>query len=137
MNKSRQEGKVTGISYKEKDTGQRVSCARHTFPKGKISLISTKALEGVSASKQMGLCMRRFKGDLETQGIDYDSLKEGQILKIGELTISVTQVGKKCHAKECPVFDADRKCFMMEEVLFGEVGRAGKVAVNDKIEVER
>ena len=128
-------GTVTGISFRSKESGIRGVLEEHVFEGGTISLISRSVKENIEKTRTPGFCMRRFKGDLETSGICYRDLKVGQLMKIGGMSMRITQTGKKCHAEDCPAFNGEIRCFMMVEVLFGDVEEPGKVAIGDRIEV--
>lgn len=128
--------RVTQISIKEASTKQRQSVPEHDYGQGKISFLSEEALKAMMVMPELGLCMKRFKGDLQTEGLVYSDLSVGDTLIIREIEVNVTQVGKPCHAEACVVFDKSKPCIMTKGTMFGMVNEPGKVCVGDLIKLE-
>ena len=82
-----------------------------------VSLMAREIVEEIKGID--GFCTRKFKADILTQGIDYKSLKEGDVLEIGEKKIRITKVGKPCFT-DCPVPKEKKPCVLNKNVAFGE-----------------
>ena len=58
----------------------------------------------------------------------------GTILKVGECTLEVTQIGKECH-HGCEIRHIVGDCVMPREGIFTKVLKGGKIKADDKIEI--
>lgn len=120
------------VEWSCRDAMGKVTCA-NTRKKEGLSLMSSEVKRLITELEPKGLCMTRFKADIETIGVDYSQLAVGDQLSLGEMRAVITRVGKSCHASDCVVFDPEVPCKMMKEVLFGEILVDGPVAVDDQI----
>jgi MOSC domain-containing protein YiiM len=99
--------------------------------------VSLLAVESIGKMKSDG---REFKpGDfaenITTSGIELVSLPVGTRLKAGsEVTLEVTQIGKKCHSG-CAIFKEVGNCIMPKEGVFAMVITAGTIRPGDEIQV--
>lgn len=125
--------KILEISIKNNKTKKRDQMNSYVFPKGKVSLYSNEIRSAVINRDIQGICMKRFKGDIVTNGLDYLEIEVDDMIKIGDLEIVVTQSGKPCHSNHCIAYNQDSKCIMQKGVIFGEVLVPGKVSVGDNI----
>ena len=75
-----------------------------------------------------------FAENINTQGIDLKNLPVGTRLRIGEIDVEVTQIGKECH-NDCAIKRAVGKCVMPTEGIFAVVVKEGTVRAGDEIEV--
>lgn len=82
-----------------------------------VSLMAGEILESIQAVD--GFCIRKFKADIVTEGIDYGRLKPGDVLKYGERKIRITRIGKPCFT-DCPVPAEQKPCMLNKNVVFGE-----------------
>lgn len=119
--------KVVEISIKNKITKKRELMDSYFFAEGKVSLYAQEVRSDVSRRAVRGICMKRFKGDIVTSGLDYTQVEEMDIIHIGGLEIEVTQVGKPCHSLHCIAYRQHEDCIMQSGVIFGEVKKAGRV----------
>lgn len=75
-----------------------------------------------------------FGENLVVDGIELNKLPIGQKIKIGEVLLEVTQIGKKCHDK-CAIYYQVGECIMPKNGIFTRVLKGGKVKVGDKCEL--
>ena len=75
-----------------------------------------------------------FAENITTQGLDLSSVKLGDLFQIGEVTLKVSQIGKKCHL-HCEIYKKIGDCIMPREGIFARVIQGGKVRVGDPIEL--
>ncbi|WFD10626.1 MOSC domain-containing protein [Tepidibacter hydrothermalis] len=140
-------GKILGVCTSEKKGVQKVNV-------GKIELVENHGLKGDAHAgdwhRQVSLLswekIEDFKnrggqvkdGDfgenLIVQGIDLAKLPVGTKLKINEIELEVTQIGKECH-QHCAIYHAVGDCIMPREGIFARVLSGGLVQINDEIEV--
>ena len=73
-----------------------------------------------------------FGENLVVDGIELNKLPIGQKIKIGEVLLEVTQIGKKCHDK-CAIYYQVGECIMPKNGIFTRVLKGGKVKLNDEV----
>ena len=72
-----------------------------------------------------------FGENIVLQGIELHTLPIGQLIKIGDVLLEVTQIGKKCHDK-CQIYYQVGECIMPKNGIFTKVLKGGKVKVGDE-----
>jgi MOSC domain-containing protein YiiM len=75
-----------------------------------------------------------FGENLVVEGIDFRSLPVGTILRCGDVTLEMTQIGKECHS-HCQIFKRMGDCIMPREGVFAKVLHGGIIAVGDELYV--
>ena len=76
-----------------------------------------------------------FGENLLVEGIDFKSLPVGTILKAGNVTLRMTQIGKECHS-DCAIRRRVGDCIMPREGVFAEVLEGGEIRPGDEMSVE-
>jgi len=99
-----------------------------------VSLLGVESIEKMKASGIEGLCSGKFAENLTTEGIILYKLPVGTRLKIGEVTMEVTQIGKECHLG-CEIRHLVGDCVMPREGIFTKVLVEGWIKAGDDIEV--
>lgn len=97
--------------------------------------VSLLAVEQIALMADKGLDVESgsFAENLTTEGLDLDSVKVGDKLKIGATAaIEVTQIGKECHTR-CAIYHKVGECIMPERGVFAIVIAGGEVKVGDEI----
>lgn len=102
-----------------------------------ISLMTKEALEQIQSLSEKGLCMARFKADCVVDGLAFSSLKTGDRLRVGTMTVLITRCGKACHGKDCQIFDGSKTCFMTQDILFGDILVDGTYKSGDNVALIR
>ncbi|ERI94763.1 MOSC domain protein [Clostridiales bacterium oral taxon 876 str. F0540] len=100
-----------------------------------VSLLSYEKIEEFNnrgASVEFGA----FGENIVVKGIDLAKLPVGTKLRIGEILLEVTQIGKKCHDR-CHIYYAVGDCIMPREGIFSIVLKGGKAKIGDKIEIDQ
>ena len=75
-----------------------------------------------------------FGENIIVSGIDLRTLPVGTIIKINEVVLRVTQIGKECHS-HCEIFKKVGDCIMPREGIFTEVVHGGIIKEGDSVEV--
>lgn len=75
-----------------------------------------------------------FGENLVIEGIELEKLPIGQKIKVGNVLLEVTQIGKKCHDK-CQIYYQVGECIMPKNGIFTKVLCGGNVKVGDKCEL--
>jgi MOSC domain-containing protein YiiM len=102
------------------------------FMHRQVSLIAMEDIRTMM-DKLPSLVPGSFAENLTTEGFDLSKLKIGDMLKVGETLLRVSQIGKECHTK-CEVFKQTGDCIMPKKGIFVEVIKGGKVKKGDTIE---
>lgn len=99
--------------------------------------VSLLSLSSVEKMRNMGVDIKfgDFAENLTIDGIEVSKLPIGTKLKIGEVVLEVTQIGKECHNKGCAIKRQVGSCVMPIEGIFARVINSGPVKVGDTVEV--
>ncbi len=95
-----------------------------------LSLLALEKIEDFR-SKGAKVDFGAFGENLVIEGIELNKLPIGQKLKIGEIELEVTQIGKKCHDK-CAIYYQVGQCIMPSNGIFTKVLKGGKIKVGDE-----
>ena len=107
------------------------------YAKGGARQVSLMDSESERAARGAhGLCTDRFAANLLTEGLDYDDLKTGDILDFGACALEITELGKECYP-ECPIASEGGVCPIPASSAFAKVARAGKIRLNNTINLTR
>lgn len=96
-----------------------------------VSLLSYEKIEDF---KKLGVDVKDgdFGENLIVEGIDLRTLPIGTKLKINDIVLEVTQIGKECHTG-CAIAQAVGKCIMPTEGIFARVLNGGIVEIGDEV----
>ncbi len=99
-----------------------------------ISLLAQESIDKMRASGLYELTYGDFAENITTEGIVLHKLPIGTRLKIGDVLLEVTQIGKECH-NGCAIKEKVGKCIMPLEGIFAKVITGGKIMAGEIIEV--
>ncbi|WP_097026345.1 MOSC domain-containing protein [Clostridium peptidivorans] len=97
--------------------------------------VSLLAEESIDKMKELGLSELTpgvFAENITTEGIILYTLPIGTKLKIGEVIMEVTQIGKECHSG-CQISKITGKCIMPKEGIFAKILEEGYIKAGDEI----
>ena len=103
------------------------------FAHRQISLLSVASIEKMK-QKCGELAPGDFAENLTVAGLDLPALPVGTVLRVGEVVLKVSQIGKECH-QGCAVMQAVGDCVMPREGIFATVEKGGRVSNGDAIEI--
>lgn len=97
--------------------------------------VSLLALESVKKMQEKGLDVKSgdFAENITTEGIDLLTLPVGTRLRIGNVDLIISQIGKICH-HHCAIYYQAGDCVMPKEGIFGVVRGSGEIKVGDSVE---
>jgi len=97
--------------------------------------VSLLAIESIRKMQNMGLDVDAgdFAENITSEGVDLVALPVGSQLKIGEVLLEVTQIGKECHNR-CAIYHQAGDCVMPKEGIFAKVITGGVTRSGDIIE---
>jgi len=98
-----------------------------------ISLLGEESIEKM---RKVGVNMQYgdFAENLTIRGITLYKLEVGTRIRVGNVILEVTQIGKKCH-DDCEIKKLVGKCVMSLEGIFARVVKDGRIRVGDEVEV--
>jgi MOSC domain-containing protein YiiM len=99
-----------------------------------VSLLGMESIDKMRATGIDGLCSGKFAENLTTIGITLYELPVGTKLKIGEVIMEVTQIGKECHLG-CEIRELVGDCVMPREGIFTKILKEGWIKPQDEIEI--
>ncbi|KOA19406.1 MOSC domain protein [Clostridium homopropionicum DSM 5847] len=99
-----------------------------------VSLLGNESIEKMKNLGMEGLCTGKFAENLTTEGICLYELPVGTKLKVGEVIMEVTQIGKQCHVG-CQIRQLTGDCIMPKEGIFTKILTEGWIKSGDEIQV--
>ncbi len=98
--------------------------------------ISLLALESIKKMQALGLNVKPgdFAENITTEGLNLLELPIGTKMKVGEVEMEVSQIGKECHTR-CAIYYQAGDCVMPKEGIFVKVIKGGKIKEGDKIDI--
>ncbi len=100
-----------------------------------VSLLAHLDIEFMR-SKGLNLKPGAFGENLVIDGIDTNRLGVGSRLKIGEVLLELTQIGKTCHTR-CAIYYSTGDCIMPRTGLFARVLEGGRLVPGLPVQVVR
>ncbi|AQS04639.1 MOSC domain-containing protein YiiM [Clostridium beijerinckii] len=97
-----------------------------------VSLLGTESIDKMKSSGVKGLTPGKFAENITTEGIVLYELPIGTKLKIGDVMLEVTQIGKECHLG-CEIRKLVGDCVMPREGIFTKVLEEGYIKAGDNI----
>jgi len=101
-----------------------------------VSFLGVESIDKMKAKGAQDLSAGKFAENITTEGIILYELPVGTKLKIGEVVLEVTQIGKECHAG-CEIMKLVGDCIMPREGIFAKVLEAGYIEAGDDILVQK
>ena len=100
-----------------------------------VSLLDLSSFAKMHGSASVELKPGIFAENITTEGIDLWSLPIGTRLRIGDVLLEITQIGKECH-RHCQVFRQVGDCVMPREGIFAVVVEEGAISAGQAIEIK-
>lgn len=103
-----------------------------------ISLLAKEDIDRFSSEMGRSIGFGEFAENITVEGIDLGRACVLDTIRIGDVELEVSQIGKKCHGDGCAIFQEIGQCVMPKQGIFGRVVKGGKVKSGDEIEfIER
>lgn len=97
-----------------------------------LTLLSGETRRWMDAQKVPGLCFRRYKANLVTDGLDLKELKPGRKLKVGTAVLTVEESSKECFP-ECALHQSGTECRLSDGCLYLSVEESGTAKLGSTI----
>lgn len=100
--------------------------------------VSLLAWESIGKAQAMGLDVKEgdFAENVTTEGIDLLKLPLGTRLRIGDVLLELSQIGKVCHTK-CAIWHLAGDCIFPREGVFAVALESGEIRIGDPISIEK
>lgn len=96
-----------------------------------VSLLSQDSIDGFAASEGLELSAGDFAENVTVRGVDLRAACPLDRLRIGDVELEVTQIGKECHGDACAIFRQVGRCIMPTEGIFCRVLGGGAIRPGD------
>lgn len=96
-----------------------------------VSLLATESIDKFSAQAGRKINFGEFAENITTNGLELWKTHPFDRIRIGEVELEVTQIGKECHGSSCNIFKEVGNCVMPKEGIFARVLSPGKVKAGD------
>jgi len=110
-----------------------VDDAHAGFKNRNVSVLSIESITAFNHKSGMNIQPGEFAENLTLKGVDLSKLKLGDQIKINEVILEVTQIGKECHGEGCAIFQKVGKCVMPTEGIFCRVLKSGSIQPGDDV----
>ena len=94
-------------------------------PGKQVSLLALEDIEYMQ-KKLNSIKPGDFAENITTKGIELYTLPVGSLLKIGEVELKITKIGKECH-HGCEIKQKTGECIMPKRGIFAEVLNGGTI----------
>ena len=98
-----------------------------------VSLLGIESIEKFSEEKGQKISYGEFAENITTSGGLLYEMKPFDRLTGEQVELEVTQIGKKCHGKNCSIFQETGDCIMPTEGIFARVVQCGQLNVGEKL----
>ncbi|GAB6189465.1 hypothetical protein JCM30566_12050 [Marinitoga arctica] len=96
-------------------------------------MLSTKSINKIDKERLKTLTYGDFAANIIVKDVIIHTLPIGTKVKIGDVLLKITQIGKKCE-KDNLVRKLTGKCITPEEGVFLKVLNGGEIKIGDKVE---
>lgn len=96
-----------------------------------VAILDSQVKEAAGDSTE-GFCIKRFKENITTTGLNLKEVKKGDELKIGEVKLVISEAGKRCF-EECPRSLKEEICDYKDACLFAVVEESGEISIGAQI----
>ncbi len=99
-----------------------------------VSLLARESYEKMKKSAFIKICLKQgsFGENITTKGITLHKLPLRTKLKIGEVVLEVSKIGKECHSP-CEIRRKAGICILPREGIFAVVKKGGKIKPGNEI----
>jgi molybdopterin adenylyltransferase len=94
-----------------------------------VSMLGFESIAKFSELMERQIAPGEFAENLTLKGVDMDGVNLFDRFTSGDIELEVTQIGKKCHNSNCPIFNKVGDCIMPREGVFFRVISGGTLDV--------
>jgi molybdenum cofactor synthesis domain-containing protein len=97
-----------------------------------VSILGTDSIKRFAAQMGRDLKPGEFAENITMEGFDWTESMVGDKIRINEVELEVTQIGKSCHGDGCAIYREVGKCVMPKEGIFCRVITGGTIKPGDE-----
>jgi molybdopterin adenylyltransferase len=98
-----------------------------------VSLLADESVQRFTHAAGRKINYGEFAENITTKGLELVNTHPLDRLRIGEVELEITQIGKECHGTSCAIFKEVGNCVMPKEGIFARVLRNGNVKSGDEV----
>ncbi|HNW82391.1 MAG TPA: MOSC domain-containing protein [bacterium] len=99
-----------------------------------ISLLGFESIRKFESKAGFLIDPGAFAENIILSGLDFSKVKIGDRLKLGNVIIEITQIGKECHNHACSISKRVGECLMPKEGVFARVIEPGNIHKDQPVE---
>ncbi|MEI6122088.1 MAG: molybdenum cofactor synthesis domain-containing protein [Bacteroidota bacterium] len=96
-----------------------------------VSMLSKESISKFEQQAKRKINYGEFAENLTISGMNLVNSAPLDIFQIGDVTLEITQIGKKCHGDSCAIFREVGNCVMPKEGIFCRVIQGGNIKAGD------
>lgn len=100
-----------------------------------VSVLSKESVDSFAKKTGMAIDNGAFAENILISGIDLSTAAILDRIKLGEVILEVTQIGKECHGHTCTISKRTGECIMPKEGVFTRVIEAGRIKTGDHVQL--
>ena len=98
-----------------------------------VSLLADESVQRFTHAAGRKINYGEFAENITTKGIVLVNTHPLDRLKLGNVELEITQIGKECHGTSCAIFKEVGNCVMPKEGIFARVLKNGIVKAGDEV----
>ncbi len=102
-----------------------------------VSMLSIDSIENFTRQYHRAIHYGEFAENITVSGMELNQTQVFDTFRNENLELEITQIGKKCHGKNCMIFTEIGDCVMPKDGIFLRVKRGGKLKVGDQLQYIR
>jgi molybdopterin adenylyltransferase len=100
-----------------------------------VSILAKEEIDSFAEAAGKQIAAGEFAENITASGIDLNKVSVLDELRIGNVRLQITQIGKDCHGQGCDIYQRIGKCVMPSKGIFCRVIEGGTVASDNTIEL--
>ncbi len=97
-----------------------------------VSILGSNSIARFSKELKRELVPGEFAENITLDGFEVEQVKVFDRFRCDEVELEVTQIGKKCHGTNCPIYNETGNCVMPKEGIFCRVIKGGLLTSGDE-----
>lgn len=99
-----------------------------------VSLLGIESIRRFEKETGRPTAPGEFAENITTEGLELSGTSPLSIIHNENITLEITQIGKKCHGSSCAIYKETGDCIMPKEGIFARVINAGLLKAGDLLE---
>ncbi len=101
-----------------------------------VSLLSWEKINAFAKAHQRTIHPGEFGENITVQGLPTEKLQVLDRIRLGNVELEVTQIGKACHGEACTIYQEVGECIMPQHGIFTRVIQEGTLQPKDNAQIE-